>query len=86
MIDLSTTEESLFARDNRRLYYMKEFNSAAAPYLSSFLEGLPLTVVTEAFNGVYGAFITILNEKRRRFLRYLKEAVPSPENLWDRSR
>ncbi|HTD14334.1 MAG TPA: hypothetical protein VK673_04110 [Chthoniobacterales bacterium] len=49
-----------------RLYYMKEFNSAAAPYLSSFLKGLPLTVVTrwEAFNGAYGAFIVIPSIKR----------------------
>lgn len=49
-----------------RLYYIKEFDSAAAAYLRSFLKGLPLTVVTrwEALNGAYGAFITIPSIKR----------------------
>jgi len=49
-----------------RLYYIKGFNPAAAPYLRTFLNGLPLTVVTrwEAFNGAFGAFITIPSIKR----------------------
>ncbi len=49
-----------------RLYYINGFNPAAAPYLRTFLNGLPLTVVTrwEAFNGAFGAFITIPSIKR----------------------
>jgi hypothetical protein len=60
-----------------RLYYIKGFNPAVAPYLGCFLKGLPLTVVTrwEAFNGAFGAFITIPSIKRDMAALMLEESL-----------
>jgi hypothetical protein len=60
-----------------RLYYLDGLNSAAVPYLAGLLKNAPLTIVTrwEAFQGAFGAFITVPSLQRDLAALLIEESL-----------